>query len=278
MYTVHPFGEQCFQSAWQKPMHGNLMFGGVVFGKAAYGLARRAEVFISYHWGNEKFDTQAIVVKLKAELERSTRLTCWFDLDRMGAGIDVLAAMQEGVRRADAFCCCLTDRYVNSVNCMRELQHAVEAKTIIVPLTLLKGYDDSENNASPPWPPPEANDFVKGKLCLPSAFVSDALPASRLYVDLRTEETQRNNWQSLVNRIDSEVRLLRGLASAFKVMDQDKSGEITISELRAALKQHNANVTDEQPSCVSVNYEDVLCMNVAGSMNPCHDGYENKKV
>jgi hypothetical protein len=109
---------------------------------------------------------------------------------------------------------------------MRELQHAVEAKTIIVPL-LLKGYDDSEQNASPPWPPPEANDFVKGRLCLPSAFVSDALPASRLYVDLRTEETQRNNWQSLVNRIDSEVRLLRGLASAFKVMDQDKSGEIT---------------------------------------------------
>ena len=118
----------------------------------------------------------------------------------------------------------------------------------------------------------------KAGCAYPARFVSDALPASRLYVDLRTEETQRNNWQSLVNRIDSEVRLLRGLASAFKVMDQDKSGEITISELRVALKQHNANVTDEQPSCVSVNYEDVLCMNVAGSMNPCHDGYENKKV
>ena len=43
-----------------------------------------------------------------------------------------------------------------------------------------------------------------------------------------------------------------------------------------------ADLTDdykhnEYENCVSVKYEDV-CMNVAGSMKPCHNGYENKKV
>jgi hypothetical protein len=218
--AVHPFGEQCFQSAWERPMHANLMFGGVVFGKAAYGLARRAEIFISYHWGKELraatstrqevlgFQTQAIVSQLKAELERNTRLTCWFDLDRMGAGVDILVAMWEGVTRADVFCCCLTDDYMGSVNCMRELKHAVEADKLIIPL-LLAGYADSELNR-PPWPPPEATDFVRRELDLSKDFIRSALPASRLFVDLRTPEKQRANFPSLVNRIDSQVRSLRG--------------------------------------------------------------------
>jgi hypothetical protein len=88
------------------------MFGGVVFGKATYGLSRRADIFISYQWGRAVstdasdtagFETQAIVAGLKTSLERHTRLTCWFDLDCMGAGVDIFEAMAEGVTRADVF-------------------------------------------------------------------------------------------------------------------------------------------------------------------------------
>ena len=32
--VTHPFGEQCFLHSWDRPVHGTLMFGGVVFGKA----------------------------------------------------------------------------------------------------------------------------------------------------------------------------------------------------------------------------------------------------
>eukprot|EP00966_Prymnesium_polylepis_P150120 3467496-Prymnesium_polylepis.1 len=46
--AIHPFGEQCFKSGWDRPVHANLMFGGVVFGKAQFGMSRRSELFLSY--------------------------------------------------------------------------------------------------------------------------------------------------------------------------------------------------------------------------------------
>ena len=213
--AVHPFGEQCFQSAWERPVHANLMFGGVIFGKATYGLLRRAEIFLSYQWGKELvrtgasevagFETQAIVAGLKTSLERQTRLACWFDLDCMGAGVDIIEAMEDGVTRSDVFVCCLTDRYIGSVNCMRELSHAVAAQKLIIPL-LLSGY--GEAGAIPRWPPPEPSAQIQHTLSLPPDLVQQAL-AKRLYVDLRTSEMQRANFPSLVTRIDSEVRRRR---------------------------------------------------------------------
>ena len=219
---VHPFGEQCFQSAWARPVHANLMFGGVVFGKATYGLLRRAELFISYQWGKELrassaaepsgFETQVIVAGLKSSLERATRLTCWFDLDCMGAGVDIIAAMRDGVSRADVFCCCLTDLYFESPNCMRELQHAVQQNKLIIPL-LLPGYGTAAGGSTrPPWPPPEPSGSVREALSLPDDLVRSAL-STRLYVDLRTTEKQRANFPSLVNRIDSEVRRMRAVVA-----------------------------------------------------------------
>ena len=146
---------QCFQSAWNRPVHANLMFGGVVFGKAKFGMARRSELFISYQWGERKridsvaeaappaaapaflttlestsslsspsfkshertiYSTQEVVSTLKVDLERNTRLTCWFDLDRMGAGINLNTAMHDGVKLAEVFVCCLTDRCASDPN------------------------------------------------------------------------------------------------------------------------------------------------------------------
>lgn len=179
-------------------MHANLMFGGVIFGKASYGLARRAEIFISYHWGQQSeygFETQMFVATLKNELERHTRLTCWFDLDRMGAGEDILDAMRDGVAHADVFVCCLTDSYVHSVNCMREFKHAVNMRKLIIPL-LLPGYGDPDGATT--FPPID-----------PNGIVQKALSETNLYVDLRTPERMHANFPGLVNRVDSHLRFVR---------------------------------------------------------------------
>ena len=103
-------------------------------------MARRSELFLSYQWGEQAkakwvdgdqlrsatFSTQVVVSKLKVDLERNTRLTCWLDLERMGAGVELNAAMRDGVTLADVFICCLTDRYLHSTNCLLEFSCAVE--------------------------------------------------------------------------------------------------------------------------------------------------------
>jgi hypothetical protein len=71
--VVHPFGEQCFQIGWRAPVHANLMFGGVIFGRATYGLQHRGHIFLSYNWGLEN-KTQKLVLPLKVFLENNTQL------------------------------------------------------------------------------------------------------------------------------------------------------------------------------------------------------------
>ena len=153
----------------------------------------------------DAYRTQQLVATLKADLECSTRLTCWMDVERMGVGCNLADEMTDGVQSADVFVCCLTDRYIGSVNCMRELSHAVAAQKLIIPL-LLSGY--GEAGAIPRWPPPEPSAQIQHTLSLPPDLVQQAL-AKRLYVDLRTSEMQRANFPSLVTRIDSEVRRRR---------------------------------------------------------------------
>ena len=90
----------------------NLTFGGVVFGKATFGMRGRADIFLSYAWGRERrssredggaaqpddaartYETQAIVSSLKTDLEHATRLSCWFDLERLGGGTNLDHAME----------------------------------------------------------------------------------------------------------------------------------------------------------------------------------------
>eukprot|EP01043_Picozoa_sp_COSAG02_P023429 COSAG02_NODE_1251_length_13599_cov_13.573259_6_plen_613_part_00 len=97
--AVHPFGEQCYQVGWPKPVHSNLMFGGVMFGKASYGLLQRAHVFLSYAWDknqeeNDVFGTQQTVLQLKEDLKSNTGLICWMDLERLCPGCDLSGRSQ----------------------------------------------------------------------------------------------------------------------------------------------------------------------------------------
>ena len=59
-----------------------------------------------------RYRTQQLVATLKADLECSTRLTCWMDVERMGVGCNLADEMSDGVRSADVFVCCLTDHYL----------------------------------------------------------------------------------------------------------------------------------------------------------------------
>lgn len=190
--VAHPFGEQCFQIGWQAPVHANLMFGGVVFGRATYGLQQRGRIFLSYNWGKENKTQIEKVLPLKSFLESNTRLKCWLDLERLGPGCDLDHEMNQGVERADVFICCLTDRYLQSVNCCRELSFAKQHEKFIVPL-LLDDYTQS-------WPPTKA---AWADVGLETAFASDTL-----YVKWQTEKDISDNSAQLVNKIDEEVRRL----------------------------------------------------------------------
>ena len=211
----HPFGEQCKQLGWARGVHANLMFGGVVFGKAAFGLSRPAQLFISYSWGAKvssqeggqpKFETQLLVTKLKADLEKSLRLTCWLDIERMGAGASIDNEMENGVKGAHVFICCLTDAYLSSPNCLKEFKAAASGNKLIIPLLLpgyIHGTDVPESQEPPPktpWPPSS----------LREPLVSLTLGKDqRLYVDMRTEQNRDGNFQQIVNQIDALVRSQR---------------------------------------------------------------------
>ena len=98
------------------------MFGGVVFGKAAFGMRKRAQIFVSYAWDSEEHI--ALVGGLKEDIERATNLSAWMDRERMGGGCDLDEEMKRGVANADVVLCCLTDKYLSRENCLFELQAA----------------------------------------------------------------------------------------------------------------------------------------------------------
>ena len=181
------------------------MFGGVVFGQATFGMRGRPDVFLSYAWGERVqmggaagdgttgsvFATQAIVSSLKADLESGARLKCWFDLERLGGGTNLQTAMEEGVKSADVFVCCLTDRYLTSTNCQQEFAFAVKHKKLIVPL-LLEGYGGGQS--APPWPPQRPEQM------------RHALRSHIMYVDMRSQALREREMPRVVETVDAEVR------------------------------------------------------------------------
>jgi len=150
----------------------------------------------------QEFETQQLVVNLKAGIERNTRLHCWLDIERMGAGEAIREQVYDGVCHADMFLCCLTDAYLRSRNCMMELDVAIKQAKQIVPL-LLPGYGSSD--AHPPWPPPGMDDSVQ------KVF------ARLIYTDLRTEERRADNFARLSQSITEYVRRVREGRKLMKV-------------------------------------------------------------
>ena len=156
--------------------------------EAVFGLLQRAHIFLSYAWDeSESNASQKAVSLLKHDIESNTRLLCWMDLERMGAGCLSKTEMQEGVQRADVFICCLTDRYLTRPNCLHELECAKAANKLIVPL-LLEGWTQTE------WPPRQHPVFA-------DAFTPDVL-----YMPWKTAADISKYSANLLSRMDSEVR------------------------------------------------------------------------
>lgn len=127
------------------------------------------EVFVSYNWGvstvgsdgAKKYSTQTIVKPLRHRLELEDDLVCWLDVGGgMGAGQNLKVEMAEGVRKCTVVVVFLSDAYVNSNNCKREIEHTLSMGKYIVPV-LLPDRGELPNGISSGWTGagPEASDW-----------------------------------------------------------------------------------------------------------------------
>ncbi|XP_067667247.1 uncharacterized protein [Haliotis asinina] len=96
------------------------------------------EVFISYQWG-----IQNEVKLLKQHLENSG-FTCWMDIGQMGGGDKLFEKIDQGIRAAKLVICCVTEKYTQSPNGIREVNLSVSLGKPIIPLLMEKLS----------WPPP----------------------------------------------------------------------------------------------------------------------------
>ena len=86
------------------------------------------EVFISYQWGMQS--------KVKALYSRLTGqgYTCWLDVQQMGGGDSLYDKIDKGIRGCKIVLCCMTPKYILSMNCRKE---ASLAKSLDKPMLVL---------------------------------------------------------------------------------------------------------------------------------------------
>jgi len=105
----------------------------------------KPECFISYQWGKvvhpetkEPYNaSQESVLRLRSRVELLTSVVCWVDVSGgMGAGQDLKKEMKEGVQRCKVFLLFLSDAYLTSDNCLRELYCALTEWKFIIPIFL----------------------------------------------------------------------------------------------------------------------------------------------
>eukprot|EP00960_Hanusia_phi_P063239 765417-Hanusia_phi.AAC.1 len=113
------------------------------------------QVFLSYNWGAQK-STQEMVRRVKQAIEEKTIMQCWFDVEGgINLGDDHIKKMKLGVKRCSVFVLFISDKYVKSPNCRRELTQAcLTAKYIIpvfVPVLFEEGKDTTEKESESGW-------------------------------------------------------------------------------------------------------------------------------
>ncbi|CAF1094020.1 unnamed protein product [Rotaria magnacalcarata] len=96
------------------------------------------DIFLSYEWTHQRE-----VKLLKSHLARH-QYTCWLDIEQMRGGDALYSSIDQGIREAKVFVCCINRKYAESDNCRRELGLATNLNKPIVPLLMEK---------LPSWPP-----------------------------------------------------------------------------------------------------------------------------
>jgi len=114
------------------------------------------EVFLSYNWGahseNEKgvhtWSTQEMVKQFKREVEYRAEVLCWLDVEGgLAAGQDHVAQMVSGMQQANITVIFLSDRYVNSPNCLLEFALCISGGNFLIPV-LVPQYPEHETDPS----------------------------------------------------------------------------------------------------------------------------------
>ncbi|KAJ3279681.1 hypothetical protein HDU79_000374, partial [Rhizoclosmatium sp. JEL0117] len=93
-------------------------------------------LFISYNWST-KVHVNAVVNKLQA---LKPNLKIWLDTENMESNI--YDSMRSGIAGCQVFVACFSKGYLDSVNCMLELQFAQDLKKTIIPLFFFEDNDD----------------------------------------------------------------------------------------------------------------------------------------
>ncbi|HEX2907135.1 MAG TPA: toll/interleukin-1 receptor domain-containing protein [Phototrophicaceae bacterium] len=88
------------------------------------------DVFISYAWADNK---NKFVNNLYKAL-KDAGLEVWLDHKELPPAADFVEEFLRGVQKSDNFVPILTPNYLNSTNCGKELQSAIENKKRIVPI------------------------------------------------------------------------------------------------------------------------------------------------
>lgn len=114
------------------------------------------EVFLSYQWGSicdyhpdgsPIFSTQKLVKDVRRKIEMRADVLCWLDVEGgLSAGQDHVRQMAEGVEKAFVAVIFLSDAYVNSMNCKREIHCAIEGRKLIIPLLVPKESNGDKNS------------------------------------------------------------------------------------------------------------------------------------
>ena len=72
-------------------------------------------VFLSYQWGHQD------EVKLIRNHLQMAGYECWMDIGQMGGGDKLFEKIDSGIRGARVIICCVSEKYVKSPDCNREV-------------------------------------------------------------------------------------------------------------------------------------------------------------
>ena len=89
-------------------------------------------IFFSYNWSSKK-QVELLYQNLKDKLG----IKIWLDKNEINGSM-MYDRISEGIRESDAFLCCITNAYCESMNCRLEIEYAFKLKKYFIVLMLEK--------------------------------------------------------------------------------------------------------------------------------------------
>ncbi|XP_012946843.1 uncharacterized protein LOC101858605 [Aplysia californica] len=93
-------------------------------------VAKTPDVFISYQWSSRKHALHL------TDILTSRGLTCWTDVQQMGAGDSLFEKAETGLRTCQLVVACVSQKYAVATNCRREISLARTLEKRIIPVAV----------------------------------------------------------------------------------------------------------------------------------------------